>query len=197
MRGYLWDREARPSGCHLSRTQFANLAIEGEVAVRLCRDLPEDIASDDALADCVECWFPVIELHNYVFRGPTPSRHELVAGNAMHAGFVAPLATLTSQVAVSTCAEIKIEIDGRLVETSNAAELAGGPLGSLRWLANSVARSREMLKAGDIVLTGSPGRLIPVNPGCGVVVTCAGQRVELIIDPPASPQVCWPVNSVG
>ena len=94
--GYLWNTETLNSGSRLvwgpagaEGRRFVALAIEGEIAVRLSRDVEPQISSDN-LRGCVECWFPVIELHNYVFRGPSPTSQELVAGNAMHAGFVAP-----------------------------------------------------------------------------------------------------------
>lgn len=35
--------------------------------------------------------FPVIELHNYVFRGKLPTLQELVANNGINAGVVLPL----------------------------------------------------------------------------------------------------------
>ncbi len=34
--------------------------------------------------------FPVIELHNYVFRSATPALQELVANSGLHAGVVLP-----------------------------------------------------------------------------------------------------------
>src|SRR5207249_2345587 len=99
---------------------FANLAIEGEIAVRLRRDIP---AGTGALMDCVESWFPIIELHHYRFRGAKPTAQELVAGNAMHAGFVAPRFTGIRPVVTLSELEIHIEVDGRLAETGNLATI--------------------------------------------------------------------------
>jgi 2-keto-4-pentenoate hydratase len=90
VRGRLWDTELHSSGATLERRRFANLAIEGEIAVRLSRDLPAG-ASD--VGSCVEGWFPIIELHQYVFRGNRATATELIAGNAMHAGIVLPAAS--------------------------------------------------------------------------------------------------------
>jgi 2-keto-4-pentenoate hydratase len=181
VRGYVWNSEAHRSGCHLTHTRFANLAIEGEIAVRLRRDVPADIANDDDLADYVECWFPIIELHNHTFRGYPPTQQELVAGNTMHAGFVAPLSPVSNHVVALAHAEIRVEVDGDLVEATTPGVLwAGrGPLGSVRWLASSLPK--ETLKAGDIVATGSPGRLISVTAGQSVSVTWQRCRVEVIV----------------
>src|ERR1700732_2234361 len=40
--GRLFDTECHPSGVHLSSARYANLAVEGEMAVRLSRDLPRE-----------------------------------------------------------------------------------------------------------------------------------------------------------
>jgi 2-keto-4-pentenoate hydratase len=74
IRGLLYGTELYPSGAELSHASYANLAIEGELAVRL---------GDDAEIARI---FPVIELHNYVFRSETPNLQELIANNGVHAG---------------------------------------------------------------------------------------------------------------
>lgn len=189
VRGYLWQNEALVSGSHIfcdSRgagqgSRFVNLGIEGEIAVQLGRDISPETAEESSISDCIRCWFPVIELHNAVFRNPTPTSQELVAGNAMHAGLVAPPTPVNSPLAALARAEICVEIDGEVVETKSLAELPGGPLGSLRWLAASVSSSKQCLKAGDIVLTGSPGQLIPIEGSCAIAVMCEGQRVDLFV----------------
>jgi len=188
--GYLWQPEAVTSGSRLTyeprgsgkECRFVNLAIEGEIALCLGQDVSADTAIDQSIYDCVECWFPVIELHNAVFRGPRPTSQELVAGNAMHAGFVAPPFPRDSSLSALDRAEIRIEIDGRLVETKGVADLPGGPLGSVRRLASLLRSTHERLKAGDIVLTGSPGRLLPIDGSCAIAVGCEGQRVELFVE---------------
>jgi len=190
VRGYLWQTEAVTSGSRLTyeprgrseECRFVNLAIEGEIALRLGRDVSADTTIDQSIHDCVECWFPVIELHNAVFRGLRPTSQELVAGNAMHAGFVAPSFQRDSSLSELDRAEIRVEIDGRLIETKRVADLPGGPLGSVRRLASLLRPSKERLKKGDIVLTGSPGRLLPIDGSCTITVGCEAQRVELFVE---------------
>ena len=188
VRGYVWNGEMLSSATHLSvgpwrpeGRRFVNLAIEGEIAVRMGRSVALPV-SDSELANCIECWFPVIELHNYVFRGPTPTSQELVAGNAMHAGTVVPNASEIRSGRLPDQVEIRIEIDGEVVEAKMASEVPGGPLGSMRWVASSLALRHEELRAHDIVLTGSPGRLILVSPDSHIVVMAEPYRVELFLE---------------
>jgi len=190
VRGYLWGTEVVASGSQVryesrddgSERSFVNLAIEGEIALRLGRDVSTENVLEAEILDCVESWFPVIELHNAVFRGPTPTSQELVAGNAMQAGFVAPLPPGNSSLADLTHAQIRIEINRELVESAGVSEVPGGPLESVRRLASLSLPVKEKLKAGDIILTGSPGRLIPIEGNCAISVSCEGQRVDLFVE---------------
>jgi 2-keto-4-pentenoate hydratase len=177
----VWQNEVHRSGCRLRADCYPHLAVEGEIALRLRRDVPAETRDPAALADCMACGFPVIELHRYVFRGPVPTSQELVAGNAMHAGVVLPSPLGGQPFDAWSRAEIRLEIDGRLEEVAKVDAVPGGPLASVRWLAAALAREGECLRAGELVLTGSPGRLIPVGPGSVVTVTGAGLRVELCV----------------
>jgi 2-keto-4-pentenoate hydratase len=191
VRGYLWASERHESGSCLEAAGYVHLAIEGELALQL-RGTPSSRACEENLFECIERCFPVLELHNAVFRGPVPTIQELVAGNAMHAGFVVPPGEAHPVTAVRhtfdplRCGEIRVELDGQPVETKSIKELPRGPLGSLRWLVTSVEHDRELLPPDALVLTGSPGRLIPVRPGTKVTVYGAGQKVEMLIRPSAS-----------
>jgi 2-keto-4-pentenoate hydratase len=186
VRGYLWASEEHDDGCRLPCASYANLAVEGEIAVRMNRSVATGFFAVDEVVDAIDCWFPVIELHNYIFRGGRPTSQELVAGNAMHAGFVA-LAVGKRQRRVPTDARTAAELAGSdiavysgtgLCEAHKLAELPGGPLGSVRWLATALARAGEPLQVGDLVLTGSPGSLIPVGAGHMVRVEAGGMIVE-------------------
>lgn len=185
--GYIWESEMLTSPSHLSikppgtsGRHFVNLAVEGEIAVLTSRSIPPD-ATRETILHHVDCWFPVIELHNYVFQGLEPTSAELVASNGLHAGFVIPSMGHRDFSPLDQ-AEISVEINGQIVEKTLTSEVPGGPLNSIRWLASSLARTGERLEADQIVLTGSPGRLIPVPQPCSVVVTCKGWNAALEID---------------
>jgi 2-keto-4-pentenoate hydratase len=88
VRGYLWANERHESGACLDSARYVNLAIEGELALQLCR-VPSSQMWEKEL-DCIERCLPALELHQVVFRGRVATSQELIAGNAMHAGFVVP-----------------------------------------------------------------------------------------------------------
>lgn len=157
----LFESESWPTGTMLPQSQFAGLAIEGELAIRLGSDLAPG-ASESEIAAAIEYVFPVIELHNLTFRGE-PSAGELIANNAIHAGFVfgdSPAAFDPRP------ARLHIEFEETKLATVEGLELTQTILDSLSWLAAELPRQRESLDAGQTVLCGSVADLFPIaNPG--------------------------------
>ncbi len=160
VRGFVYGTELYPSGATLSHASYANLAIEGELAVRL----------GDA-AEIVRV-FPVIELHNYVFRSETPALQELIANNGLHAGVVLPDGDGTEWRGEEPLAgTLRVEINGRTVAEGAMSGVPGGPAGSVEWLRRNLEAHGLALRPRQLVLTGTPLGLYPVRPGDAVRVT--------------------------
>jgi 2-keto-4-pentenoate hydratase len=167
--GRLFDTGCFPSGLRLSHKSFANLAVEGELAVRLGRDLSGAPAVEECVA-AVEAVFPVIELHHYVLPTGWPPSIWLVSSNGMHAGFVLPEGEKPCRGLADLGHGLAIRINGAAVESFTESETIPGPLRSLRWLAGRLAEVGLHLSRGQVILTGSPMRLYPVGPGSTIVV---------------------------
>lgn len=153
----LFESESWPTKTTLPQSRFAGLAIEGELAVRLGSDLAPG-ASESEIAAAIESVFPVIELHNLIFRD-APSRGELIANNAIHAGFVFgdPSAAFDPR-----SAWLHIEFEGSELATVEGSELTQTILDSLSWLAAELPRHGETLQARQTVLCGSVADLFPI-----------------------------------
>lgn len=163
IRGLLYRTELYPSRAKLSYASYANLAIEGELGIRL---------GDDAEIACI---FPIIELHNYVFRSRTPNLQELIANNGLHAGVVLP-ATEGARWRGDQPLDgtLRVQINGRAVEEGAMSGVPGGPAGSVEWLRGHLAAYGLTLRPRQLILTGTPLSLIPTRPGDGVQVTAEG-----------------------
>jgi 2-keto-4-pentenoate hydratase len=152
----LFDTERHDSGARLSHARFANLAVEGELAVTL------------ADPDAIESIFPVIELHHYVLRSPSLRCQELIAVNGMHAGFVvADPPHGGPQVRVKN---LTLVVNDERIGRSDEPWTMATPIASVRWLAARLADRGLRLWRGQVILTGSSLPLIPVAPGTRVVV---------------------------
>ncbi len=171
--GRLFDTERHTSGAQLSRNRFANLAIEGELAVELSREPRAEDFSAGIIPACVARVFPVIELHHLVMRGERPSATELIANNAIHAGFVAGVGTPRSKLPGGRLLEapaLSIFADGRLLEGCAGPSLVQTIETSLKWLTEIVRERGDRLRSGQTVLTGSIPRLLPVGENCDIRV---------------------------
>jgi 2-keto-4-pentenoate hydratase len=163
--GHVFASELHVSGCTLEHSGYDGLAIEGEYAVRI----EEDIVNADWLQRnwprAISSVFPVIELHNYVFRGPRPTSQELIANNAIHAGVVLP-----PEGSLKDLSEpIEVRIDGEPKGACTAAIAAG-----LLALVERLEPFGIQLRKGQLALTGSPLPLYGVGPGDRIEVSCAG-----------------------
>jgi 2-keto-4-pentenoate hydratase len=154
IRGCLFESEIRRHGDTLNFEDFADPAIEGEMAVQ--------IASDGTIAAA----FPIIELHHFVFRRPRKTLPELVANNGLNGGFVLPHHSwLSSQEYVERKGKLSVRINGRLVACGELWPMSGGAASSLQWLRRHLADSRCDLSSGQVVLTGTSLGLYPVRKG--------------------------------
>lgn len=160
--GRLFASERHVSGAVLQRSDYAHLAVEGELAVELSGTPSEqDLAEAEGIPGCVARVFPVIELHNHVLRGRRPTAGELIAHNAIHAGYVAG----DGVVVGGSLGEpsLAVRADGRLLEQCAGPALIETIRSSIRWLAGTLPQRGDRLKAGQTILTGSIPRLIPVG----------------------------------
>ena len=164
IRGCLFESEVRRHGCTAADSEFANLAIEGEMAVR--------IGPDSTIAAV----FPVIELHHFVFRGTRKTLPELVANNGFNGGFVLPSEDwLLSRDYIEQPGELDLWINDRLIASGALWPMQGGVSASLGWLREHFAKKNQALLPGRIVLAGTPLGLYPVRAGDRIVVRVDGR----------------------
>ena len=159
----LFRSEIHEPACTLRHAVYANLAIEGEMALRI---------GDNAN---IVAAFPVIELHHFVFRAPKKTLTELIANNGINAGAVVPGNNETMPLDHWGDAKtLSVSINGTTIDTGALWAMPGGATEALDWLRSDLDRFGEALKPGDLVLAGTPLGLHPVKPGDHVVVSVDG-----------------------
>ncbi|MCK1719501.1 fumarylacetoacetate hydrolase family protein [Bradyrhizobium sp. 141] len=164
IRALLFRSELRASGAEIRYEDHVNLAIEGEMAIRI------------GAGGAVAAAFPVIELHNFVFRAARKTLAELVANNGINAGVVVPHhLTETPNSRWVDARKLSVDINGRTVDSGALWPFPGGPEESVAWLRSSLSLQDRALASGDLVLTGTPLGLYPVKPDDHVVVKVDGE----------------------
>ncbi len=144
---------------------YVSCAVEPEFVFMIGKDLPDEVEDNQRLVDAIEWVAPGIEVHNYKFWFGKPTLQELIASDGIHAGLV---------IGTEKARPIGLDLDlegvalfrnGDLAASGIGAEILGGPLKSLRWLANHLSRHGEHLRVGQIVSPGSAVELVAVEPG--------------------------------
>ena len=166
--GRLYESEKHASGVQLSLSDFSNLAIEGELAVILDRTPNQSDFDETGIPACVSCIMPVIELHNHVMHASPPSAGELIASNAIHAGFV--MGDSIERMPDMELTGLSILVDGHPLESCQGNQLIQTIQSSLQWLQESLRETGTQLRRGQIILTGSIPPLIPVKKECEVTI---------------------------
>ncbi|MBC8229377.1 hypothetical protein H8E77_07520 [bacterium] len=101
-------------------------------------------------------------------RGEQPSAGELIANNAIHAGFVAGCGV--SRKDAHGEPSLAIFADERLLDECEGPTLIQTISSSLKWLMEIVRERGDRLIAGQIILTGSITSLIPIGEDCHIRV---------------------------
>jgi len=139
--------------------------------VRLAEDIPDAEWLRTHPKQAISAAFAVIELHNYVFRGSSPTAPELIGNNALHAGVVLPpREPVVRDPEVLLHEAISVSRNSRILGTAAGSALPQGPFASIVWLAEHLTRFGGHLRRGQIVLTGSPLPLYRVAAGDHIAV---------------------------
>ena len=184
--GFVFGTEIQRAGAVLNPGDFDGLAIEGEFAVRIARDIPGATWLRSHPDEAISSGFAVIELHNYVFRNTPHNAQELIGNNGLHAGVVLPPSEPPlSHPSVMSDASIQVSRNGDILGAADGRALPEGPFGSVVRLASHLAKFGRILQRGQIVLTGSPLPLYRVTGGERIEVSCdrSGTAVCLISRP--------------
>jgi len=159
--GRLWSTEQHDDMAELSKVEFANLAIEAEFAITINRTVELNKLSKEVVTQAVESVFPVLELHNLVLHSDTPSGHELIANNAIHAGVVRGNRIANPRISLET--ELELIYDGTTVDSWSGIQWPADFLAPICWLATKLGGEGKQLKEGDMILTGAWGPPIPIE----------------------------------
>ncbi|MFD0692312.1 2-keto-4-pentenoate hydratase [Actinomadura fibrosa] len=163
--GTLWADTAVPDGAEIPAGSVLQGHAQAEVALVLERDLPHERTTAADLIRATAFALPAIEVAGSRVRDWDVALADTVADNASSGMYVlgnrpVPL----DRVDLRLCGMV-LERRGEQVSTGTGAACLGHPLNAALWLAGTLARAGEPLRAGDTVLTGALGPMVAAVPG--------------------------------
>ena len=159
--GTLWKKELYQNGVALNKKDYSNPAMEAEFGVILNRNIDPKLVTPEYIFQSIESIYPLIEIHNLVFHGEAPHGSELLANNAIHAGIVlGPKNKLPKSDQVT---DLKLIYDKKIVDTWENKICTKDMLSEIEWLVKEQSKINNILKKGNLILTGAYGFPVPIN----------------------------------
>ena len=172
--GILLDGMVYNEGQPIEARTLIQPKAEGEIAFVLKKDLmgPGVTAADVmAATEGVMACFEIVDSR---IRDWKIQIQDTVADNASCGVFVLGDRLVDPRdVDLATCGMV-LEKNGEIVATGAGAAALGHPANAVAWLANTLGRLGMGLKAGEVVLSGSLGIMVPVQAGDNLRVTIGG-----------------------
>jgi 2-keto-4-pentenoate hydratase len=184
--GTLWSSrfiEARDGRAEIPHDTFIQPRLEGEIAFLIGRPLVgPDVTWQQALAatDALAVSFEVVD--SRIIRKEF-KLVDTVSDNASYGAY-----TLGSWNAALTRSDLRtlgmlIDQNGDIVVEGVGAASLGHPAKAVAWLANKLAEFGVGLEPGDVVLSGSLGRAVPINKGDTFVLEMHEQAPLVMVFP--------------
>jgi 2-keto-4-pentenoate hydratase len=148
--------------------------VEAEIAFVLGADLDTEELTPERVRAAIAYAVPALEIVDSRIAGWDITIADTIADNASSGRFVlgderVPLADFEPVDAVMT-----MTADGEVVSAGTGAACLGDPLAALAWLAAAARRYGRPLRAGQVVLSGALGPMVPVRAGAHVIATITG-----------------------
>ena len=169
--GVLFDDMAVPDGGEVDTRRLIQPKIEAEVAFVLGADLegsPRELTYERALA-AIDRAVGALEIVDSRNANWDITITDTVADNASSALYVLG----DNAVPISEFRPVDVSMtltkDGVQESSGTGSACLGDPVLALLWLARTVAELGSPLRAGEVVLSGALGPMVPVEPGNHIV----------------------------
>ena len=164
--GVLLDDMACPQDSPVDHARLLQPRIEAEIAFVLSRDLDQSgKISTDIVRSAVDYAVAALEIVDSRIAGWDISIVDTVADNASSGMFVLGSTRTPLDRFDPVAVTMSMTRNGEVVSAGSGADCLGDPLAAVIWLASTARDYGRPLRAGDVVLSGALGPMVPVAPG--------------------------------
>ena len=172
--GYLLDSMVFNEGESVDMDTLIQPKAEGEIAFLLKKDLQgPGVTAADVLA-ATEGVMACFEIVDSRIQDWKIKIQDTVADNASCGVFVLGDRLVDPRDVDLVTVGMVLEKNGDIVATGAGAAALGHPANAVAWLANTLGQHGIALEAGEVVLSGSLGIMVPVTAGDSLRVTMCG-----------------------
>jgi 2-keto-4-pentenoate hydratase len=164
--GMLFADMAMGEGMPIASGRLMQPKIEAEIALVLQHGLDTPQATIADVIQATAYALPALEIVGSRIAKWDIRITDTIADNASSGLFIlgGPARPL-SGLDLGAGAVMRMRRGDEVVSQGSGSDCFGHPLNAAAWLAGEMARRGRPLQAGDIVLTGALGPMVPVNPG--------------------------------
>jgi 2-keto-4-pentenoate hydratase len=148
--------------------------VEAEIAFVLKADLVVGPFDATSVAGAVDYAVAALEIVDSRIAGWDITFADTVADNASAAQYVLGLERVELEAFVPREATMSMSLNGEVASEGAGTASLGDPLAALAWLATTALAMSAPLRAGEVVLSGALGPVVPIGAGDFVTATISG-----------------------
>lgn len=148
--------------------------VEAEIAFVLAADLDHDDLDIERVRSAVAYAVAALEIVDSRVADWDIAITDTVADNASSGLFVLGRDQVELKAFETRDVTMRLYADGKLASEGDGTACLGDPLAALLWLARTAREFGDPLRAGQVVLSGALGPLVPTPPGVSVRAEMTG-----------------------
>ncbi len=166
--GVLFDDMEHLDGDAITMARLIQPKVEAEVALVVGADLAGQALSWSEFLRGLAFALPALEIVDSVIQDWKLTLVDTVADNASSALYVLGNQPVDLGRLDLGALGMQMEVNGQTVSVGTGAACLGHPLRAAYWLARTMAERGQSLKAGQVILSGALGPMVPLRSGDGV-----------------------------
>lgn len=163
--GVLFDDMEVLDGEDAPMARLIQPKVEAEVAFVMGRDLAGEMPTWGEFLNAVAWALPAIEIVDSAIADWKISLVDTVADNASCGLYVLGDQPVAPGALDLAGIGMRLRVNGRVASVGTGAACLGHPLRAAYWLARTMAGRGQALRAGEIILSGALGPMVPVRSG--------------------------------